>query len=331
MCQLLKTGFKVWTLTVMFLFAGLATADAQVGQMLDRVKRIERDLIVLQRQLYRGQVAISAGDNNAESNPSVSRTSIDRVHERISELEDVIRSLTGEIEKISFATSQVETRLNRIASDVDFRLHRIEEQLKLSSNVVAGEQEASVEKPVAQAVEEKSGKKAGFLGETRPDKYKKVSPISPLRPLPPTPTTALVEQLSEDSAVQAVGAEEQYKHAYNLLKQADYSAAEKALDAFIMAYPNHKFAGNAKYWLGETFYVRGDYERAAVAFADGYKKYKNNTKGPDNLLKLGLSLTRLGKKENACVAFKSVGVEFAKAPEIVSSRAVREFKKLGCK
>ena len=67
--------------------------------------------------------------------------------------------------------------------------------------------------------------------------------------------------------------------------------------------PQDYLAGNAQYWMGETYYVRGRYQDAAVTFAEGYQKYPTNSKAPDNLLKLGMSLGQLGKKADACVAF----------------------------
>ena len=64
-------------------------------------------------------------------------------------------------------------------------------------------------------------------------------------------------------------------------------------------------AGNAQYWLGETYYVRKDYENAATAFALGYQKYPKSAKAADDLLKLGMSLGNLGKKPDACTRLRA--------------------------
>jgi tol-pal system protein YbgF len=76
------------------------------------------------------------------------------------------------------------------------------------------------------------------------------------------------------------------------LKQADYPAAEVALKAFVEQHPNDPMAGNAQYWLGETFYTRGRYAEAATAFAEGYKRWPKSSKAADELLKLGMSRIR---------------------------------------
>ena len=37
-------------------------------------------------------------------------------------------------------------------------------------------------------------------------------------------------------------------------------------------------AGNAQYWLGETYYARGKYMEAASTFAEGYKRIRKARK-----------------------------------------------------
>ena len=96
-------------------------------------------------------------------------------------------------------------------------------------------------------------------------------------------------------------------------------------------YPKEKLAGNAQYWLGETYYVRKNYDKAAVAFAEAYKNYPQNYKAPDNFLKLGLSMQELGKKDEACAVFKNYAKEYPEAPVAFRQRAEKEAGKIGCK
>ena len=123
---------------------------------------------------------------------------------------------------------------------------------------------------------------------------------------------------------------EAYDAAYALLKTGDYEKAEQAFLKFMSDYPNSSFIGNANYWLGESYYARGQYAEAAGLFADGFTKYKENTKAPDNMLKLGLTMKSLGKKSEACTAFKGLVDEFPKANEALKKRASDEAKALKC-
>ena len=124
---------------------------------------------------------------------------------------------------------------------------------------------------------------------------------------------------------------EAYDEAYNIMKKGDYKKAEEAFTLFMKEYPNSSLIGNANYWLGETYYARGLFEQAVGIFADGFTKYKKNSKAADNLLKLGLTMNKLNKKQEACTAFKSLATECPKADNRLKDRAKAEAKKLQCK
>lgn len=123
---------------------------------------------------------------------------------------------------------------------------------------------------------------------------------------------------------------EQYDYAFDILRQADYARAEKALRMFLDANASDDLAGNAQYWLGETYYVRGDFEQAAVEFLSGYQTYPASTKGPDNLLKLGLSMARLGQTDGACTALTRLATEYPSANDTIRRRAQTERARLKC-
>ena len=55
-----------------------------------------------------------------------------------------------------------------------------------------------------------------------------------------------------------------------------------------------------------TYYVRAAYVQAAEVFLEGYRSDPKGTKAPDSLLKLGMSLSGLDKKREACAAFNKL-------------------------
>jgi tol-pal system protein YbgF len=129
--------------------------------------------------------------------------------------------------------------------------------------------------------------------------------------------------------------EAQYEFAYGLLLQAqrgqsDFGPAEAAMKAFVAQNPNHRQAGAAQYWYGETLYARRDWNNAAIAFTEGFKKYPNSDKAPENLLRLGMSLGQLNRKPEACGALAEIGRRHADAPQALRQNAQRERQKLGC-
>ncbi len=123
---------------------------------------------------------------------------------------------------------------------------------------------------------------------------------------------------------------EQYSYAFALLRQANYEQAEIALNEFIQKHPNDPLSGNARYWLMESFYVRGLFVRAAEAAVAGYQADPNGRLAADTLLKLGMSMSNLAYKEEACAAFGKLIRDFPSARNLILSKVDFEIKKIGC-
>ncbi|MCM1324519.1 MAG: tol-pal system protein YbgF [Acetobacter sp.] len=124
---------------------------------------------------------------------------------------------------------------------------------------------------------------------------------------------------------------ELYEKALNDLKANKLSDAETKFSQFLTSYPKDTLAGNAQYWLGEVYYKQQNFAKAAVAFKEGYSKYPEGSKGPDCLLKLGLSMKALNKKSEACTAFVNLPTIFGKVNPDISARAKKEAEALACK
>ncbi len=124
--------------------------------------------------------------------------------------------------------------------------------------------------------------------------------------------------------------EQVYEEAYGHLLQQDFVAAEAGFKALLKQYPKSKLAGNAQYWLGETHYVRGNYKAAADAFLTGYKTFRKGQKAPDSLMKLAMSLSRLGEKDAACSAFAALENDFPKVQAQLRRKAEAERTRAGC-
>src|SRR5438552_7882875 len=120
-----------------------------------------------------------------------------------------------------------------------------------------------------------------------------------------------------------------YERSYESLLRRQFNDAEVGFRGFLAQHRDHSLAGNAQYWLGETYYVQGDYKQAAQAFLVGYRDFPKCRKAADSLLKLGLSLGQLGQKQQACSAYSQVDTQFPKATE-ARKRAQAVLKRAGC-
>lgn len=217
---------------------------------------------------------------------------------RLQRLERVLSELTGRVEETNHAVGQLRDRVDRMNGDLDYRLGELE---KGGGGGGGSARQPERPAPTAQA----SGGGQNQLGTLKPGSG--------------APTAAT----SNDP-------QKQYEAAFELLNKQDYDRAEKAFIDFIAKNKTHTLAGNAQYWLGETYFVRGRYAEAARTFAEGVQSYPKNNKAPDNLLKLGVTLAQLNQKNDACTALKQLGVRYPEASANIKRRAETEKRKLNC-
>ena len=76
--------------------------------------------------------------------------------------------------------------------------------------------------------------------------------------------------------------------------------------------------------------MRSDLEQAAVYFARGYQDFPDSLKASANLLKLGMSLARLGRTDDACLTFQELGERFPDSSPADRQRAAAESRRAGC-
>jgi tol-pal system protein YbgF len=150
-------------------------------------------------------------------------------------------------------------------------------------------------------------------------------------PAAPEPAAPAESSTQTAAAVSTGTPREQYAHGFGLLRKANYDEAEIAFAEFLKNNPDDPLADNARYWLGETYYARGQYAPAAEAFLDAYQKNKAGSKAPDALLKLGMSLGSLNKVPEACATYQELRTALPDAPVSIKNKAEQERRNLRCK
>lgn len=236
---------------------------------------------------------------------------------RLSAVEDQMRNMTGKLEQIEFAVRRLDQAQQRESADVDMRLQKLEQaaqtaaaqpatNMAASGATAGGSDEDADTTGTLGALKMRGGSITGGVNK----------PKTP--PLPATPSDY------------GLTAQEQYDKAFGYLRAASYDDAEKAFKAFIDKNPKDKLVDNAKYWYAETFYVRGKFGDAAVAFAEAYETNPKGQKAPDTLLKLAMSLGSLNKTDDACATLVALKTKFPSAPATIRARADQEKAHLKC-
>jgi tol-pal system protein YbgF len=90
-----------------------------------------------------------------------------------------------------------------------------------------------------------------------------------------------------------VDAKQLYDAAYLDLTKGNYDLAITGFTNYLKYFPETEQAANAQYWLGECYYQKKNYTRAAIEFHKVLETYSTGTKVPSALYKLGLSLLEL--------------------------------------
>lgn len=202
----------------------------------------------------------------------------------VEQLKTEVRELRGQLEQQQFALSQMTDRQRELYLDMDRRLQRAE---------AAGGAVAATGATPAAGAGTPTAPAAGSATatSTSPAAVSAVAAASAAtQASTPAPVTASVDPVKEQQAYQA---------AFNLLKAGRYDQAAKAFQSFLDEYPNGKFADNAQYWLGESYYVTRNFDNAMREFNKLVTEHPDSQKVTHALLKIGYINDELGQEEKA--------------------------------
>jgi len=352
----MKTTFKygMCALLLGLSLSGNAWAQTETAAEAQRMDRLERDIMLLQRQLARGEARpFTSADGPAEVfSPAPSAGSAD-TGVRIMQLEEEMRKLQGQLEESHFKNRQLEEKIERMQKDVEFRLNDLESKpaanapasedapapkrasknapTSLSPAITTQEPEAAAprEEQLNRIIEQSNTEETDHF--TSEENVETVTPPPSSTETPPTGPTSAGDGVLKPPQDADSGPREQYNQAFKLLNQTKYDEAANQFRSFIRQYPKDPLIGNAYYWLGETHYISRDYVKAADTFRQGFEALPNGPKAADNLLKLSMSLSAMQKEKEACIVLDQILAKFSKTSAAVSEKAKAERLRLNCK
>lgn len=319
--------------------AGPARAqDNQVNALAQQIQRLRDDLSLMQRDYYQGRTppALPPTATLTPATPAINTQAANQMDTRLAGLEDELRTLVGTFERIERGMVENRARLEKIEGDVTFRLNTIEQRLNNQQTAAAPTITAPAAAPAA-TPRPATAAAAPTVVEARPPGTQVLGTLTPeqARAPAPAPTPAAAAPAPQAAAAPATAlprgtVKQQYDYAYGLLQQFRIPEAERAFTEFLVQHGADDLSNNARYWLGETYYARAQYQQAAVTFFDGYQKAPQGPKAADNLLKLGMSLGRMGQKQEACATLAELNQRFPTATASIREQASAERRRLAC-
>ena len=286
-------------------FAPGSPAAQSNAELLARLQRMQAQINDLERVVFTGDGGPARTEAPAAGNAPAPDLVI-----RLQQLESRMRELAGALDALR----------------IDQR--KLSEQIAgLSTGRDEGAPDPAASVPVAAAPEDAApavpARPAGVPGAARPGTLGYLSERD-------IQSAAQAGREGDETAPPADTADASYRNAFSLVMSHEYAAAARAFERFLDTHGEHPLAGTATYWLGETHYVRGDYRQAAVTFAKGYQNYPESPKKADNLLKLAMSLARLDRRDDACIALAELVTEFPNPSRVIARGAAAENRRLAC-
>ena len=231
-----------------------------------------------------------------ELEKNISTGYISRVEERFGVLETQDQTNFGKYEELENKIEKLENKFDLLNQELNFRLNEISKKIEdLNIN------STSIEYPEVQNQSEEINQKS-VNSNTDDNQSKNFS--------------------DKDIKIN-------YENAIKLLWSNELDKALEELIRLKKQNPDDLMP-NIQYWLGEVYYAKKNFEQAVIEFGEGLKLFPSSIKGPDNMLKLGLSFSNLNKKLESCNVLIELEIKYPDAAKNVLQRAQKEKKKLNC-
>lgn len=227
--------------------------------------------------------------------------------DRVDQLQTEVQQLRGDVDKIRHDQGRIQDRQQNLYLDLDKRL------LDLESAGTNGSVPALIPEPA---------KKAEIAQAPSPSE----PPVSQPKKIPQDGRLNKDTGAEGDKDVTESGdGELLYQEAFVYLNNGRYDDAIGDFTRLIESFPSSEFADNAQYWLGETYYVKRDFDAARAHFNKVIERYPDSSKVPDALVKMGYIEYELASWKTARKILKSVVQQYpeSNAAELAQDRLDR--------
>ncbi len=287
----LRPALAILMAMALGLSASVSSARAQSDDAAaKRFERIERQLrevrdIVLQARSTGQPVEIKMAGPDPEM--ATLRT-------RIDDLELTLRQTTGQIDSLSQELAKTRRDLKALESD----------------NRALQDRMAAAEGQLASAAQAASQAAKPAPEVATPAK----APVAV-----PKPQAAVKAPTAANATGERTAA---FQRAKQLLLDGQFPAASAAFQDYVDQYGDTAPNGpEARYWLGETLFIRGSYADAASAYIGAIRGWPPTVWGAEAVVKLSMSLVELNRIPDACRTLDEFGRRYPAAAPATKARA----------
>jgi TolA-binding protein len=296
--------------------AAAAPAQAQDTTVTKRVDRLEKEMRAVQRQVFPGGAPTffegEIAPDNTPGERAKAATPVADLTARVDALESQLQTLTGQTEQNAYQLRELEKQFAAYKAEMDRRFP-----------AEAAPEATPASLPVTPTV------KPTPAVTTAAAPAKKPAPTPEKPAAPDAARLALVKKVE----IPSTGNEPQdaYDYGFRLWSAKLYPEAETQLKTVVTKWPKSSQASFAQNLLGRAYLDEGKPSLAAVAFYNNYKDRPSGPRAPHSLMYMGVALEKLGRKVDACKAFRELEDVYGdKAPQDVRTDAAAAKAKAGC-
>lgn len=262
----------------------------------------------------------------AEQREQAQSSSIATLSQRVGDLEQTLQRLTGQMEELDHRVGEFNEKISRMRKDFDYKICALAAQ-QLGANTTPGEENAL---PCGGSTAT-NGSSNAYAGNpaSAGGNVRLAPPPGVLGTLPRG--EASQQNQAPPNQLASIDRRPQFEQALTMLARAQYDEARAAFRGFADSYPDDELAPQAVYWVGDIAFVQKDFPTAARAFAEELKKYPDNPRAADSMLKLGQSLLALNQKKEGCRALATLPNQYPAASKSIVEQALSERKAHSCR
>ena len=275
--------------------AAAMPAAAQDNNIGKRVERLEKEMRAVQRSVFpggsptffEGEIAPdnTPGERSRTNAPVIDLTA------RVDALEAQLQTLTGQTEQNAYHLRELEKAFTAYKAEMDKRFTD-----PAAVDPAAGDPTAT---PASLAPVVRAPATANATPTKKPASKPAAKPGAP-----DAARLALVKKVEVPSTGNET--KDAYDYGYRLWDAKLYPEAQAQLKTVAEKWPKSSYASFAQNLLGRAYLDEGKPSLAAVAFYNNYKDRPSGPRAPHSLVYMGIALDKLGRKADACKAFREL-------------------------
>jgi TolA-binding protein len=243
-------------------------------------------------------------------------------------LEVTVRSLRGEVEQLMYELGQSNKKIDALYGDIDINLQRIvrlEHQLEELNSAFENSENSFISGNTLEGAIPGGDSFENINNEDNSEKFERNTDES----LSQIPSAPVFKEKTIDVQVAYGNLLQLPEEGKVKLREGDYLGAQLDFEKYILERPDADDIAIVNYWLGESYFVRNEFQKAANAYIVSLSSDPKGIKAPSSMIKLATSFAKLNNPES-CKIFNAFETQYPNATELEKAKASKEAKKVGC-